>query len=77
MKTTKQYDVNEMRALGGLRFWESRPEFVSDDFEGKTLRALIGLVRRDNAVYQKFLSIYNIDGHCDLSKGKLPKRKGW
>jgi hypothetical protein len=76
MKTSKQYDVEEMRALGGLRYWESRPEFMADTFEGKTLRTLINLIRRDEAIYQKFLILYNVNCTCMLSKGSLPKRPG-
>lgn len=76
MKTSKQYDVEEMRALGGLRFWESRPEFMSDSFEGKAIRALITLVRFDNEAYQKFLTIYSTNCNCMLAHGKLPKRPG-
>jgi hypothetical protein len=73
MKTSKQYDVEEMKALGGLRFWESRPEFMSDSFEGKALRALIFLVRHDNEVYQKFLNTYSSEVKCTMTWGKLPK----
>ena len=75
MKTSKQYDVEEMRALGGLRFWETRPEFMADTFEGKVLRSLIMLVRHDNEVYQRFLNVYNTNtsGGCIMNWGKLPK----
>jgi len=77
MKTTKQYNVEEQRALGALRYWESRPEFMSEFPEGRVIRAMVRLIRTDNDSYQKFLNIYSLGGHCDLSKAKLPKRAGW
>ena len=70
-----QYDVQEMKALSGLRYWESRPEYIAEGFEQQTLRALIQLVRTDDTSYRKFISLFGGRGYDpELGQAKMPIR---